>query len=109
MNTPNYAIMRFAKYKGPEISRIEGHNERTKETYASNPDIDRSRSPLNYNLIHPPQHYRAEAERRSAKPDAVSGRTAFGWSRCFSPSAPATSMANHRMKSVPTTRTRWNF
>ena len=23
MNTPNYAIMRFAKYKGPEISRIE--------------------------------------------------------------------------------------
>lgn len=64
MNTPNYAIMRFAKYKGPEISRIEGHNERTKETYASNPDIDRSRSPLNYNLIHPPQHYRAEAERQ---------------------------------------------
>ena len=64
MSGTNYAIMRFAKYKGPEISRIEGHNERTKETYASNPDIDRSRSYLNFNLLRPPQHYRAEAERQ---------------------------------------------
>ena len=34
-----YAILRFAKYKGPALSRIEAHNERTKEAYASNPDI----------------------------------------------------------------------
>ena len=34
-----HAILRFAKYKGPTISRIEAHNERTKEFYASNPDI----------------------------------------------------------------------
>ena len=40
MSQPQYAIMRFAKYKGPEISNIEAHNERTKEKYASNPDID---------------------------------------------------------------------
>lgn len=33
-----FAILRFAKYKGPEIGRIEAHNERTKEEYASNPD-----------------------------------------------------------------------
>ena len=25
-----YAILRFAKYKGPEIGHIESHNERTK-------------------------------------------------------------------------------
>ena len=25
-----HAILRFAKYKGPTISRIEAHNERTK-------------------------------------------------------------------------------
>ena len=56
--------MRFSKYKGPEISRIEAHNERTKETYASNPDIDTSRTHLNTHLIVPPQHYRAEAERQ---------------------------------------------
>lgn len=64
MSENKYAIMRFAKYKGPEISRIEAHNERTKEIYASNPDIDRSRSQLNFNLIYPPQHYRAEAEKQ---------------------------------------------
>ena len=56
--------MRFSKYKGPEISRIEAHNERTKETYASNPDIDTSRTHLNTHLVVPPQHYRVEAERQ---------------------------------------------
>ena len=56
--------MRFSKYKGPEISRIETHNERTKETYASNPDIDTSRTHLNIHLVVPPQHYRVEAERQ---------------------------------------------
>ena len=61
---PVYAIMRFAKYKGPEISRIEAHDERTKETYASNPDIDTSRRPLNFHLIEPKGHYRQEAERQ---------------------------------------------
>ncbi len=43
MNKPQYAILRFAKYKGPEIGNIEAHNERTKEKYASNPDVDISR------------------------------------------------------------------
>ena len=64
MSQPQYAIMRFAKYKGPEISNIEAHNERTKEKYASNPDIDLSRSKYNCHLIEPPQRYRAEAERQ---------------------------------------------
>ena len=45
-----YAIMRFAKYKGPEITNIEAHDERTKETYASNLDIDPSRTHLNFHL-----------------------------------------------------------
>ena len=51
MANPQYAILRFAKYKGPEISRIEAHNERTKETYASNPDIDHTRSHLNFSSL----------------------------------------------------------
>lgn len=50
---PQFAILRFAKYKGPEISNIEAHNERTKEKYASNPDIDKSRSHLNFHLVTP--------------------------------------------------------
>ena len=62
MTQPHYAIMRFAKYKGPEISNIEAHNERTKEMYASNPDIDCSRSKYNFHLIEPAGRYRAEAE-----------------------------------------------
>ena len=62
MTQPHYAIMRFAKYKGPEISNIEAHNERTKEKYASNPDIDRSRSKYNFHLIEPVGRYRTAAE-----------------------------------------------
>lgn len=62
-----YAILRFAKYKGPEIGHIESHNERTKEKYASNPDVDTSRSHRNFHLIQPERKYRAEAERQIAK------------------------------------------
>ena len=64
MPKAQYGILRFAKYKGPEIGQIEAHNERTKESYASNPDIDTNRSKLNYNLLTPPPKYRAEAERQ---------------------------------------------
>ena len=62
-----YAILRFAKYKGPEIGPIESHNERTKEKYASNPDIDTARSHLNFHLITPERKYRAEAEKQIAE------------------------------------------
>ena len=61
-----YAILRFAKYKGPESGHIESHNERTKEKYASNPDIDTSRSHLNFHLVAPERKYRAEAEKQIA-------------------------------------------
>jgi hypothetical protein len=64
MSKPQFAILRFAKYKGPEISNIEAHNERTKDEYASNPDIDKSRSHLNFHLLEPDRKYRAEAERQ---------------------------------------------
>lgn len=64
MAAPQYAILRFAKYKGPEISGIEAHNERTKEKYESNPDIDPTRSHLNFHLIKPERKYRAESERQ---------------------------------------------
>ena len=64
MSKPQFVILRFAKYKGPEISNIEAHNERTKEEYASNPDIDKSRSHLNFHLLEPDRKYRAEAERQ---------------------------------------------
>jgi len=67
MQKPQYAILRFAKYKGPEIGRIEAHDERTKEKYASNPDVDTSRSRLNFHLVKPQRSYRAEAEKQISK------------------------------------------
>lgn len=62
MSKPQYAILRFAKYKGPEIGNIEAHNECTKEKYTSNPDVDISRSKYNFHLIKPQRKYRAEAD-----------------------------------------------
>ena len=67
MSKPQFAIIRFAKYKGPEIGHIESHNERTKEKYASNPDVDTSRSHLNFHLVTPQRKYRAEAEKQIAE------------------------------------------
>ena len=56
-----YAILRFAKYKGPTVSRIEAHNERTKESYASNPDIKTELSKQNFYPVAPKGKYREVA------------------------------------------------
>ena len=63
MEKSQFAILRFAKYKGPTISRIEAHNERTKEFYASNPDIKTELSKYNFHLMKPSGKYREEANR----------------------------------------------
>lgn len=67
MAKAQYGILRFAKYKGPEIGHIEAHNERKKEKYASNPDVKTELSKNNFHLIEPCGKYRAEAERQIAK------------------------------------------
>ena len=66
MENAQYAIMRFAKYKGAEIGNIQAHNERTKEKYVSNPDIDISRSRFNFHLIEPDGKYRVISEKQIA-------------------------------------------
>lgn len=81
MSKPQFAILRFAKYKGPEISNIEAHNERTKENYASNPDVDTARSHLNFHLVTPQRKYRAEAEKQIAWQAAAPVPTACVWWR----------------------------
>ena len=51
-----YAILRFAKRKGGAAKAIAAHNERTKEAYASNPDIDAEAAPMqNYHLVIAPR------------------------------------------------------
>ena len=67
LEKPKYAILRFQKYKGAEIGQIEAHNERTKEKYASNPDVDLKRTHLNFHLISPNAAYRDASNLQIAK------------------------------------------
>lgn len=62
-----YAILRFEKRKGGPASALEKHHERKKERYASNPDIDGSRSHLNYHLVEPRLKYYGEIQTRIEK------------------------------------------
>ena len=46
-----HAILRFEKHKGNPARPLEAHHERQKEQYASNPDIDASRSKYNFHIV----------------------------------------------------------
>ena len=59
-----YTILRFAKQKGGAARFIDAHHERTKEEYASNPDIDKSRIAQNYHLVTPRWSYEQEIKHR---------------------------------------------
>ncbi|MCI9367813.1 MAG: plasmid recombination protein [Oscillospiraceae bacterium] len=59
-----HAILRFEKRKAGPAGALEAHHERTKEQYASNPDIDTSRSRDNFHIIRPTQKYRREIDSR---------------------------------------------
>jgi hypothetical protein len=56
--TMAYAILRFAKKKMGGVTAAYAHNERKKEAYKSNPDIDAGRQQDNYHLVMPKQAYR---------------------------------------------------
>ena len=45
---------------------MEAHHERTKEKYASNPDIDTSRSKYNFHIVKPTTSYKRESDGRIA-------------------------------------------
>ena len=52
-----HAILRFEKHKGHPAGPLEAHHERKKEQYASNPDIDTSRSKYNFHIVKPEGRY----------------------------------------------------
>ena len=52
--TRNFAI---EKHKGHPAGPLEAHHERKKEQYASNPDIDTSRSKYNFHIVKPDGRY----------------------------------------------------
>lgn len=58
-----YCIFRFKKHHTGAIAPMYRHNERTKASYESNPDIDPARKEDNYHLIAPKQSYYMEIER----------------------------------------------
>lgn len=51
-----YTIMRFKKDKGGAVASCERHNERKKEAYKSNPDIDITKTKYNYHIVQAPQY-----------------------------------------------------
>ena len=53
-----YAILRFQKAQSGGVAGRDRHNERKKEEYKSNPNIDRSKSEQNYHLIEPSGKYK---------------------------------------------------
>ena len=57
--------MRFAKRKG-SFGKIEAHHERTKTKYASNPDVDISKSKHNFHIVQPNRSYLQEVNTRIA-------------------------------------------
>ena len=59
-----HAILRFTKHKAGPAGALEAHHERTKEKYASNPDIDVARSKDNFHIVQPKQKYRQEINSR---------------------------------------------
>lgn len=59
-----YAILRFAKHKGGASKALSAHHERTKEIYASNPDIDAEHTMQNYHLVTPRWSYEQEIRHR---------------------------------------------
>ena len=59
-----YAILRFAKHKGGASKALSAHHERTKNSYASNPDIDLSRTAQNFHLVTPRWSYEQEIRHR---------------------------------------------
>ena len=72
-----HAILRFEKHKGHPAGPLEAHHERKKEQYASNPDIDTSRSKYNFHIVKPDGRYyhfiqsRIEQARRPNRKDST--------------------------------------
>ena len=52
-----HAILRFEKHKSNPARPLEAPHKRQKEQYASNPDIDTSRSKYNFRIVKPERRY----------------------------------------------------
>ena len=79
----NYAIMRIEKRKLASVGRIGKHNERLKNEYKSNPDIDPAKKDLNYHLIEPRTSYRNVVLKRIEEVGAKRRKDSVVMQDCF--------------------------
>jgi hypothetical protein len=61
-----HAILRFAKLKGGKLASADRHNERKKEEYKSNPDINTAKSRENVSFMKPQGTYKKVVDARIA-------------------------------------------
>lgn len=79
----NYAIMRMGKRKLGAVGRICNHHERLKAEYKSNPDIDASRTHLNYHIVKPKAKYRQSVLERIEQVGAKRRKDSVVMQDCF--------------------------
>ncbi len=79
----NYAIMRIAKRKLGSVSKLNNHHERQKNSYKSNPDIDTTRTGLNYHIVEPTSTYRKMALARIEEVGAKMRKDSVVMQDCF--------------------------
>ena len=79
----NYAIMRMEKRKLGSVGRICNHHERLKAEYKSNPDIDASRTHLNYHIVEPAAKYRRAVLQRIEQAGAKRRKDSVVMQDCF--------------------------
>lgn len=48
---PQHTILQFEKHKGNPARPLEAHHEQQKEQYASNPNIDTTKSKHNFHIV----------------------------------------------------------
>lgn len=84
----SYAILRIEKRKLGAVKRICDHHERLKEEYKSNPDIDPSRTHLNYHLKKPSDVYRPLILKRIDEAGAKRRSNSIVLQDCFATASP---------------------
>lgn len=84
----NYAIMRMEKLKLGAVTGICDHHERLKEKYKSNPDIDQTRTHLNYHIHQPKEKYRPLVLQRIAEAGAKRRSNSIVLQDCFATASP---------------------
>lgn len=84
----SYAILRMEKRKLGAVKQICDHHERLKEEYKSNPDIDSSRTYLNYHLKKPSDVYRPLILKRIDEAGAKRRSNSIVLQDCFATASP---------------------